>query len=82
MQQRTVEQIVPERAKKIVDKPLADCRKEKHKEETEGGMKDATGLQHSTYSAVGVVTSKIGHPAQQELMSAAAVASPTLVGEH
>ena len=85
MQHRTVEQIVPERAKEIVDKPLADCRKEKHKEETEGGMKDAcvksasaTGFKHLTYSAVGVVTSKIRHPAQQELMSA--VTSPILVG--
>ena len=41
VQQLTMEQIVPEHAKEIVDKPLADCRKEKHKEKTEGGMKEA-----------------------------------------
>ena len=87
VQQRTVEQIFVKRSKEIVDKLIVHCRKEKHKEETEGGMKDAcarsaraTGLKHLTYSAVGVLTSKIRVPAQQELMSAVAVASPTLVG--
>ena len=40
----------------------------------------ATGFKHLIYSAVGVVTSEIHHPAQQMFMSAVAVASPTLVG--
>ena len=40
----------------------------------------ATGFKHLTYFAVGVLTAKTRQPAQQELMSAVAVSSLTLVG--